>query len=86
MAVEGEVPLLQGGLGLGFHQDVRFGEILAGEELRLDVDHLLPFEALGVGALGRDALQGVEEGWGEGVQSGGEAPVVGGGLAPRCVL
>ena len=27
MAVEGEVPLLQGGLGLGFHQDGRLGEI-----------------------------------------------------------
>ena len=27
MAVEGEVPLLQGDLGLGFHQDVRLGEI-----------------------------------------------------------
>ena len=62
MAVEGEVPPLHGVLGLGFHQDVRLGEILAGEELRLDVDHLLPLEALGVGALGRDALQGVEEG------------------------
>ena len=27
MAVEGEVPHLQGGLGLGLHQDVRLGEI-----------------------------------------------------------
>ena len=28
----------------------------------MDVDHLLPFEALGVSTFGRDALQGVEEG------------------------
>ena len=55
-AVKGEVLASQSNLRLGLHEDVRLGEVLAGEELRLDGGHPPVLEGLGVGAGGGDAL------------------------------